>query len=52
VTARPFILRGSLRAQGLRHTPRMRGIQYAAASRFNYWRLWNTGSSAFADDDD
>ena len=26
-------------------------IQYAAASRFNHWRLWNTGSSAFADDD-
>src|SRR5260221_7751203 len=34
-----------------RHTPRMRGIQYAAASRLNHWRLWNTGSSAFADDD-
>src|SRR5664279_4714152 len=29
----------------------MRGIQYAAASRINRWRLWNTGSSAFADDD-
>ena len=29
-----------------RHTPRRRGIQYAAASRFNHWRLWNTGSSA------
>ena len=27
--------------------PRMREIQYAAASRFNHWRLWNTGS-AFA----
>jgi hypothetical protein len=27
-----------------RHTPRMRGIQYAAASRFYRWRLWNTGS--------
>ena len=26
--------------------PRRRGIQYAAASRFNHWRLWNTGSSA------
>jgi hypothetical protein len=34
-----------------RHTPRMRGIQYAAASRFHDQRLWNTGSSAFADDD-
>src|SRR3979409_1057049 len=29
----------------------MRGIQYAAAYRFNHWRLWNTGSSACADDD-
>ena len=29
----------------------MRGIQYAAAYRFNHRRLWNTGSSAFADDD-
>jgi hypothetical protein len=34
-----------------RHTPRMRGIQYAAASRFYYRRLWNTGSPAFAGDD-
>jgi hypothetical protein len=25
--------------------------QYAAAFRFNRWDLWNTGSSAFADDD-
>jgi len=24
----------------------MRGIQYAAAYRFNHWRLWNTGSPA------
>jgi hypothetical protein len=38
-------------AQTRRHTPRKRGIQYAAASRFHRWRLWNTGSSAFADDD-
>jgi hypothetical protein len=30
----------------------MRGIQYAAASRINRWRLWNTGSPAFAGDDD
>jgi hypothetical protein len=29
----------------------MRGIQYAAAYRFHHQRLWNTGSSAFADDD-
>src|ERR1700710_1748970 len=29
----------------------MRGIQCAAAYRFNHDRLWNTGSSAFADDD-
>ena len=28
-----------------------RGIQYAAASRFCHWRLWNTGSPAFAGDD-
>src|SRR6266480_294777 len=34
-----------------RHTPRKRGIQYAAASRFNHKRLWNTGSPAFAGDD-
>jgi hypothetical protein len=27
------------------------GIQYAAAFRFNRWRLWNTGSPAFAGDD-
>jgi hypothetical protein len=27
-----------------RHPPRRRGNQYAAASRFNHWRLWNTGS--------
>ena len=31
---------------GGRRTPRMRGIQYAAASRFHHWRLWNTGSPA------
>jgi len=30
----------------------MRGIQYAAASRFQNGRLWNTGSPAFAGDDD
>jgi hypothetical protein len=34
-----------------RHTPRKRGIQYAAAFRLNHERWWNTGSSAFADDD-
>jgi hypothetical protein len=33
------------------HTPRRRGIQYAAASRFNHCCLWNTGSPAFAGDD-
>jgi len=32
--------------------PRKRGIQYAAAFLLYHWRLWNTGSSAFADDDD
>ena len=26
------------------HAPRKRGIQYAAAYRFNHCRLWNTGS--------
>ena len=31
--------------------PAHAGIQYAAASRFNHCCLWNTGSSAFADDD-
>jgi len=30
-----------------RHTPRMRGIQYAAAYPFDDQCLWNTGSSAF-----
>src|SRR6185436_633461 len=30
----------------------MRGIQYAAASRFQHCRLWNTGSPAFAGDDE
>jgi hypothetical protein len=34
------------------HSPRRRGIQYAAASRFNHWRLWNAGSPAFAGDDE
>src|SRR5580704_166531 len=29
----------------------MRGIQYAAAFRLYHRRLWDTGSSAFADDD-
>jgi hypothetical protein len=31
-----------------RHTPRMRGIQYAAASRPDHGRLWKTASSAGA----
>jgi hypothetical protein len=32
--------------------PRLdRGIQYAAAYRFNHRRRWNTGSPAFAGDD-
>ena len=34
-----------------RHTPRMRGIKYAAAFRLHYYGLWNTGSPAFAGDD-
>jgi len=29
----------------------MRDIQYAAAFRLYHRRLWDTGSSAFADDD-
>jgi hypothetical protein len=33
------------------HAPRRRGIQYAAAYQFHHCCLWNTGSSAFADDD-
>ena len=32
--------------------PAHAGIQYAAAYRFNHRRLWNTWSSAFAEDDD
>jgi hypothetical protein len=31
--------------------PAKAGIQYAATYRSDRWRLWNTGSSAFADDD-
>jgi len=34
-----------------RHPPRMRGIQYAVAFRFYHRRRWNTGSPAFAGDD-
>ena len=30
--------------RSLRHRLRMRGVQYAAASRFEHCRLWNTGS--------
>jgi len=32
--------------------PAKAGIPYAAAHRFNHRRLWNTGSPAFAGDDD
>jgi hypothetical protein len=32
--------------------PAKAGIQYAEASRFYRNGFWNTGSSAFADDDD
>jgi hypothetical protein len=32
--------------------PAQAGIQYAAAYPFNHCCLWDTGSSAFADDDD
>src|SRR5437660_12257420 len=31
--------------------PAQAGIQYAVASRFFHWRLWNTGSPACAGDD-
>ncbi|WP_207234488.1 hypothetical protein, partial [Bradyrhizobium sp. Leo170] len=31
--------------------PAKAGIQYPAASRLKHGCLWNTGSSAFADDD-
>jgi hypothetical protein len=34
------------------HRPRKRAIQYAAASRLKPRRLWNTGSPAFAGDDE
>src|SRR5580704_15820652 len=34
-----------------RHTPRKRGIQYAAAVQLDYGCLWNTGSPASAGDD-
>jgi hypothetical protein len=43
-------LRRASKTKG-RHTPRRRGIQYAAASRFQDRRLWNTGSPACAGDD-
>jgi hypothetical protein len=32
--------------------PAKAGIQYAAAYRFNHCCLWDTGSPAFAGDDD
>ena len=45
------VRRGSSLLQPDCHSPRRRGIQYAAASRLYHCRLWNTGSSAFAGDD-
>ena len=42
---------GAGRSNAVVVTPRRRGTQYAAASRFNYERLWDTGSPAFAGDD-
>jgi hypothetical protein len=33
------------------HAPRKRGIQYSRGFSVKHCRLWNTGSSAFADDD-
>jgi hypothetical protein len=39
------------RTSSHRHRPRRRAIQYAAASQLRHGRLWHTGSSAFADDD-
>jgi len=38
--------RSRLRTSLRRHTPRKRGIQYAAPFRYKLWSLWNTGSPA------
>jgi hypothetical protein len=35
----------------VRHPPRKRGIQYAAAYGFDRWLLWNTGSPVKPGDD-
>ena len=43
-----FRIRSSALRHNYCHTPRMRGIQYAAASRFHHNCSWNTGSSAGA----
>jgi hypothetical protein len=48
----PFLFASRCAKFAARHTPRKRGIQYAAAYRFNHWLLWITGSPAFAGDDD
>jgi hypothetical protein len=52
----PIHIRASCPANGSAEWPPddrlRRGIQYAAAYRFNHRRLWNTGSRAFAGDDD
>jgi len=47
-----FRLSNLISSRFSRHTPRRRGNQYAAPYRFNHWGLWNTGSPAFAGDDD
>jgi 4-amino-4-deoxy-L-arabinose transferase-like glycosyltransferase len=43
--------RGVVRAAHSTVIPAHAGIQYAAAYLFDHWRLRDTGSSAFADDD-
>src|SRR5579872_6290469 len=48
---RELCLRTASHHSTARHTPRMRGIQYAAAVQFGRGRLWNTGSPAYAGDD-
>jgi hypothetical protein len=45
------VIASSLPIHPMTVMPAKAGIQYAAASRFDYIRLWNTGSPAFAGDD-
>src|SRR5579864_1696885 len=48
---RELCLRTASHHSTARHTPRMRGIQYAAAVQLGRGRLWNTGSPAYVGDD-